>query len=148
MSWSSLLLALNIGFINQVFLCMLFWFVVLFLTSLAAVMLEWWSWDTFEHSVGCKAGTSFTITILKIQHTMFFWTCCPPTSCSAPPPNHAAHLLLHLLTKQERKIAAGSLWAQPGAAAAVLQLCQKKNRKWLSILSFFPFKNNCFKIFC
>lgn len=113
MSWSSFSLALNMGFINQVFLYMWLWVVVLFLTSLAAKMLEWWSWDTFECSVGSKAEASFTITALKIKHTMFLWTCFPPTGCSAPPLSHAAHLLLHL-SSQNRKIAAGSVSAQAG----------------------------------
>lgn len=118
MSWSSFSSALNTGFINQVFLCMLFWCGVLFLTPLAAMMSEWWSWDVFECSVGSKAGTSFTIAIPKTKHTMF-WTCFPShellcTSfkpCSTSPASP-------LLTKQERKITAESMWAQPEAAAA------------------------------
>lgn len=47
-------------------------------------------------SVGSRAGTSFTITVLKIKHTTFSWTCFPPTSCSAPPLHQAARPLLHL----------------------------------------------------
>lgn len=119
MSWSSFSSALNTGFINQVFLCMLFWCGVLFLTSLAAMMSEWWSWDVFECSVGSKAETSSTISILKTKHTMFFWTCFPSSEllsasfkpCSTSPASS-------LLTKQERKTAAESMCTHPEAAAA------------------------------
>lgn len=153
-------LALNIGFINQVFLHMLFWSVVPFLTSLAAMMSEWWSWDTFERSVGSKAGASFTITVLKIKHTAFFWTCCPPTSCSAPLSNHEAHLLPHL-SLQNRKGNCSRISVSPGSCPAAvptlllqgippcwaepahgnLQLCIQitRDRKWRDNSYFFPF---------
>lgn len=63
------------------------------------MMLEWWSWDTFESSVGSRAEASFTVTILKIQHPTFLWTCFPPTSCPLKP---CSNPLLHL-SLQNRK---------------------------------------------